>query len=197
MPPLPPDKVFALAGPGHMLTKLWWEIDQLRRSFSTQSGAVDHAPAYHAFNCAVTAWHMADWIWQSGGAQDRTYLLSKFTIAPTGKNRRDFGLFTRALMERHRVLHICRQLATGSKHKIVEMHPDPSVTAEEHWDSDPMRAGSRVGARLVAYSIRLSIRDGDRSRPALEVFKEAAQTWDRLLHEWGYFEARFVGANAE
>jgi hypothetical protein len=31
-------------------------------------------------------------------------------------------------------------------------------------------------------------------RPALQVFEEAAQTWDKLLDEWGYFEARFVGA---
>jgi hypothetical protein len=177
-----------------MLMKLRWEIDQLRKSLSAQTDqdAHLHAPAYHAFNCAVTAWHLADWVWQSIDAEGHAFILSKLAVAPTGK--KDFGLFTRELMRRHRALHICRQLATGSKHKIVEMHPDPAVRAERAWDSEPMRVGSGVGSRLVSYSIRLSIRDGEESRPALEVFDDAAQTWDRLLREWGFMEPRFVGA---
>ena len=111
MPPLPmpldpPDKVFGLAAPHHMLMKLKWEIFQLRTVAAEpcEPGA-EIEPGYHAFNCAVTAWHMADWVWQSA-------------------------------------------------------------------------------------SPRLMIRDGDVSRSALEVFEEAARTWDQLLREWGYLEAR-------
>jgi hypothetical protein len=176
-----------------MLTKLWWEIHQLRKSLAAQPYEGDHlhAPAYHAFNCAVTAWHLADWVWQSTDAHGHAYILSKLKVTATEK--KNFGLFTRELMNRYRVFHICRQLATGSKHKIVEVHPDPDVSAEERWDADHWRAGSPVGAPLVAYSIRLSIRDGDVSRPALDVFEEAAETWDRLLRDWGFAEARLVG----
>jgi hypothetical protein len=198
MPPLPmpldpPDKVFGLAAPHHMLMKLKWEIFQLRTVAAEpcKPGA-EIEPGYHAFNCAVTAWHMADWVWQSASPQDRAELLSKLNIVATGKSRKDFGAFTKALMDRHRVLHICRQIATGSKHKEVEVSPDPEVVAEERWDIEPARVRSRISVQITTYSIRLMIRDGDVSRSALELFEEAARTWDQLLREWGYLEARYV-----
>ena len=193
IPPDPPDKVFALAMPHHMLMKLRWEIAGLRSALSEpiETSAELHAPAYHAFNCAVTAWHMTDWIWQSATAEDRAELLSKLAITATGKSQNDFSAFTRALMKSHRVLHICRQIAIGSKHKIVERHPDPDVRAEEHWHVGRLR--SRSGVSSANYSISLLIRDGEVLRPALEVFEEAAQTWNQLLRKWGWSEARWLG----
>jgi hypothetical protein len=44
-------------------------------------------------------------------------------------------------MERCRAIHICRQIATGSKHMTVTLHPDPNVQVEMRWDSAPARAG--------------------------------------------------------
>ena len=130
MPPEPPDHVFALATPDHLLMKLWWEIEQLRQSLSVQSDdtADLHAPAYHAFNCAVTAWHMVDWVWQSTDASGRAAILSRLGLVPSAP-KKDFSAFNRELMKRYRPLHLCRQVATGSKHKIVENYPDPNVTA--------------------------------------------------------------------
>jgi len=83
-------------------------------------------------------------------------------------------------------------IAIGSKHKVIESFSDPAVVAEERWDVEPARVRSRTPGRITCYSIRLLIRDGDMSRPAFEVFEEAARTWDRLLRQWGYFEARYV-----
>jgi hypothetical protein len=90
-----------------MLMKLKWETFQLRTVAAEpcKPGA-EIEPGYHAFNCAVTAWHMADWVWQSASPQDRAELLSKLNIVATGKSRKDFGAFTKALMDRHRVLHL-------------------------------------------------------------------------------------------
>src|SRR5207253_11541 len=122
-------------------------------------------PAYHAFNCAVTAWHMTDWIWQTATAEDRAYLLSKLAAPATGKS--NFGAFTGELVKRHRVLHICRQIATGSKHKIVERNPDPDVGAKEQWHAGRLRR-SKSGIPRASYSISLLIRDGEVLRPALE-----------------------------
>jgi hypothetical protein len=70
MPPEPPDKVFGLAAPHHMLMKLKWEIFKLRSVVAEpcRPGA-EIEPGYHAFNCAVTAWHMTDWVWQSASLQ--------------------------------------------------------------------------------------------------------------------------------
>jgi hypothetical protein len=83
-------------------------------------------------------------------------------------------------------------MATGSKHKEVEVSPDPEVVAEERWDIEPARVRSRISGQINSYSIRLMIRDGHVSRSALEVFEDAARTWDQLLREWGYLEARYV-----
>jgi hypothetical protein len=170
-----------------MLTKLGWEIAGLRSALSApiKEGA---EPAYHAFNCAVTAWHMSDWVWRSATAEDRAELLSKLAAPATGKG--SFAAFTGELVKQHRVLHICRQIATGSKHKIIERDPDPDVRAEEQW-----HAGCRiwsVGGGSITYYVSLMIRDGKIWLPALKVFEEAAQTWDRLLREWGYLEAKLI-----
>jgi hypothetical protein len=56
-----------------------------------------------------------------------------------------------------------------------------------------MRAGTPVGAPLVNYQIRLSIRDATETRPALEIFEEAFKTWRRLLADWWLIEPEFVG----
>ena len=194
MPPAPPDKVFGLAMPHHMLWKLRWEIAQLRSILGKpcQHGA-EVEPAYHAFNCAVTAWHMADWIWQSISKEERAEVLLKLHFDATGRNQDDFKTFTRSMMKQYRTLHICHQIAIGSKHKIIESYSDPELAVEEQWHKEPGSIRSRIEGGLALYSIRLVIRDGDVSRPALEVFEEAAQTWDRWLRQWGYFEARYVG----
>jgi hypothetical protein len=55
--PQAPSQVFMLATPAHVLTKLHWEIRDLRKTLSEKpehKGYI-HAPAYCAFNCAVTA----------------------------------------------------------------------------------------------------------------------------------------------
>jgi hypothetical protein len=96
IPPEPPDKVFGLAMPHHMLMKLRWEVWQLRSVLAKpcQPDAVVE-PAYHAFNCAVTAWHVTDWIWQSAIPEERAELFSKLNVVATGKSQDDFKVFTR------------------------------------------------------------------------------------------------------
>jgi hypothetical protein len=74
----------------------------------------------------------------------------------------------------------------------VEVSPDPEVVAEERWEIEPARVRSRISDQINSYSIRLMIRDGDVSRSALEVFEEAARTWDQLLRAWDYLEARYL-----
>ncbi|SRR6266851_1202949 len=62
----PPRQVFALATPAHMLEKLWWEIEQLKRSLEPDDRyRISGVATYHAFNCAITSWHITDWVWES------------------------------------------------------------------------------------------------------------------------------------
>ncbi len=50
-----------------MLHKLYWEKEQLRKQVdSQQENLFNHlTAAYFAFNAAVTAWHLTDWIWEA------------------------------------------------------------------------------------------------------------------------------------
>ena len=53
-------KSFELRDSRDMLKKLRWELNNL---FCRQRYDIAVCQ-YHAFNCAVTAWHVTDWLWQ-------------------------------------------------------------------------------------------------------------------------------------
>lgn len=93
----PPKNVFALENPSDMLHKLVWEIRELRSSLHPD---VDEfpwslAPAYRAYNCALTAWHLADWTWQSCTEDQRNQIIDKFGFALSSNNRKNLTRFLR------------------------------------------------------------------------------------------------------
>jgi hypothetical protein len=171
-----PDKVFVLASPTHVLHKLHWEIIQLKKALVSEPEkiAYTHAPAYYAFNCAVTAWHLADWVWEASSPDQRAEILQQLG----SDARANKSTFQKALMEKCRAIHICRQIATGSKHMTVTQHPDPNVRVEMRWDSAP------AGEVKAGYHYRLLIHDGGVERPAVDIFEEALKTWNRWLEQW-------------
>jgi len=58
-----PELPFAMATPHHFLIKLYWKIKQLRLSLEAERNLSSmRAPAHHALNCAVTGWHLSDWV---------------------------------------------------------------------------------------------------------------------------------------
>jgi hypothetical protein len=67
----------------------------------------------------------------------------------------------------HRPLHLCRQLATGSKHWEVSQHPDPDVRAVV------CHSGSEW---------RMYIKDGDKEPGAIEVFESAYDFWANFIY---------------
>lgn len=116
--PEAPDKVFMLATPAHMLTKLHWELCQLRKSLTEKPEHIGHthAPSYCAFNFAVTAWHLADWTWKAAAGEQRGHILKCLNIESSGHDDKDFRKFQTAVRDRSRAIHICQQVANGSKH---------------------------------------------------------------------------------
>ena len=193
--PQAPDQVFMLATPAHMLTKLHWEIYSLRKSMSAQPEHIGHAhaPSYHAFNCAVTAWHLTDWAWQASSPEQRTHILACLQVESGDQARGDFAKFQTALRNQSRALHICRQIATGSKHMTVTAHHDPEIRAEMRWESEPARAGKmRAGDPLDIHLYRLVISDNGVERTALDVFEEAFKVWRQFLGEWWFIEDALV-----
>jgi hypothetical protein len=192
--PQAPDKVFMLATPAHMLAKLHWELDQLRKYLTERPEHIGHthAPSYCAFNFAVTAWHLADWTWNAATDEQRAQILDCLKLESSA----NFGKFQDAVRANSRAIHICRQVATGSKHKTINHHPDPDVHAKMEWKPEYARAGTvRAGDPLAVYRYRLVILDKGAERPALDVFEAAFRDWQRLLGEWGFVEGTFVPAS--
>jgi hypothetical protein len=184
-----PSNVFAMATPHHLLLKLHWEIKQLRQSIEGQRKLIDtHAPAYHAFNCAVTCWHLTDWVWESADDERRQWISSEL-----GVKLKVVEDFQAAIRAKHRSLYICWQIANGSKHFRLRK-TDPAIRTDEVWEYRPAMAGRmQAGEPLGSYRYRLSLTDNGTRIEALEMFDEAMRIWERELGEWFFVEGVYVG----
>jgi hypothetical protein len=185
-PPSGPTNVFLLATPHHMLVKLAWEIREFVNTIKTgETNPLNHAIAYRGFNCAVTAWHLTDWTWRyaDGPLKQSLARASGFEQSVDASTEKgdfvDFNAFASAISRRCRPLHICRQIANGSKHMKLRS-PDPNIRTEAQWVPGAM--------------YRLFIADGDERRPAEDVFKGAFYYWENLLSEVGLIEAKFISS---
>lgn len=184
----PPSNVFALATPHHLLIKLHWEVRQLRASLVGERRVIDtHAPAYHAFNCAITCWHLTDWVWESADEERRQLISSDFGVA-----LRKIEDFQAALRSRYRSLHICWQIANGSKHLKLRK-TDPDIKTDNVWEYQPAMAGSmQAGEPLGSYRYRLSLTDDGVRIEALAMFEETMKIWERELGAWFFIEGTYV-----
>jgi hypothetical protein len=182
--PVQPDlqKVFRLHTPMHLLSKLHWEIEGFRRSLHNRHTHRWLLPAYHAFNCAVTAWHMTDWIWLYVSPEEQRELAAKHALAPS-----DLRSFQEAMGKACRALNACRELCNGSKHReVTGKRADRHVRARASW-------GELTSSRKRAeprYGMRWEVTDKLGTRPALKVFREAEEYWYVYLAP--YREGTFV-----
>jgi hypothetical protein len=196
--PRPADKAFALLHPAHVFNKLVWEFANLKAAATKERPAelfLSNVPAYHAFNFAVTAWHLVDWVWAAIHEKDRECLKEFFGCIAMDKKAHLFD----AIARKYRCIHLCGQIANGSKHR--ELWPsvdDPNVKVNIVWEGLPGRAGElRCNDPIVTYKRRLVIRDGTADLEALEVFREVVRTWSNLLGAWGFIEDRLIGPDYE
>jgi len=107
-------KSFELRDSRDILEKLQWELSNL---FSRQRHDIKVCQ-YHAFNCAVTAWHATDWLWQDISQGLRSELQVR--------SLQDFQDYVRKACPE---LNLCHQIANGSKHCLLERNPDPTISA--------------------------------------------------------------------
>ncbi|NVO14789.1 MAG: hypothetical protein HXX10_12205 [Rhodoplanes sp.] len=168
-----------------MVSKLSFEIDKLMNSQSvwTKSEGFPE-PLFIAFNTAVTAWHITDWLWES--RQETRALLRKrfkFEFNEWTMSGRDKGLerFQNAVCKDSREIHICREIANASKH-MRKRKSDPDVKALAEWLPAIEPAGHVKVGDLV---LQLSIYDGEKKWDAVRLFIEAFGYWEQLLREEG------------
>jgi len=100
--------------------------------------------------------------------------------------------FQDAVRAKHRAIHICRQIATGSKHMNIRK-PDPAIKTEEVWQPQAVAGRMECGRTpLGSYLYRRSLIDAGTPREALEVFREAFTNWEEELGCWGFIEGRYI-----
>jgi hypothetical protein len=187
--PKPPDHVFGLATPSHMLHKLSWEIrrfkDRLKTAPEDLWGTTELC--YMAFNAAVTAFHCGDWAWRALGVEARLKVARKYRFDLIGKERDDLGNFLKA-MRRRRAIDICRSIANGSKHMGASGKPESPFSVSTVWE---FRAEPDVG-QTVSY---LAVQDGDTLLRVEDVFDDAFLFWESLYRDLGFIEDRFIEAD--
>jgi len=154
-----------------MLVKLRWELSNL--DFRQRHDIA--VCQYHAFNCAVTAWHVTDWLWQDISPELRGKLKDK-----TGKPLKECKDFQDYVRNACPALNLCHQIANGLKHCLVERNPDPTISAVIS-DGEGYDYGNPI------------IVEGDTHHMAYKVFYETLVWFETFLREWNIFpEEPFV-----
>ncbi len=151
------------------LSKLCWEI---KEAMTCQ----DSNPAsriYKSMNCAITAWHMHDWIWQFSDEKMKEDLADYLKV-PRFKVMGDFA---KAIQRLSPAVSLCRQIGTAVKHVSLS-HNRPEVTTHVVRYED----GDSIGYRV-------KIVDGDAEHLDTDVYMAAFEVWSRIyvqleFHMW-------------
>ena len=164
-------KAFELRNAGDILEKLRWELNNL---FRRQRHDVIVCQ-YHAFNCAVTAWHVTDWLWQDLPSE----LRAEIELA-AGVPIKCLGDFQNYVRLQCSALNLCYEISRGAKHCIVDRNPDSTISTRIS-DGEEYDYGNPI---IVA---------SDGQHLADQVFHEALCWFQAFIHEWNILpESPFV-----
>jgi hypothetical protein len=166
------DKTFAYENCRDLRLKLKREIDRL--GVARAAGDVEDMKDA-AFNACVTAWHLCDWVFN-----DLTQVQQAALNIHSLSELQAHALKCRAL-------HLCRQVATASKHWDIRQHPDPDVavivTASPWPPPKPDPAMPPVYIMEDGWWIYFV--DGADKRDASDVFEEALGFWTHFIYQNG------------
>jgi hypothetical protein len=173
------DKLFGLNEPAHLFAKLCWEVRELRLAISRRHSigfAMLNEPAFHVFNCAVSAWHLRDWVWNSLSELQRVEACKMLGSRATRDS------FFETIDRRFRAIHICGQIANGSKHlSLWPKFEDPTVQTKVNWETETCTTGTPCSAPLDNYRDHLVVLDNGAERSVIEVFEMAITNWQGML----------------
>ena len=110
----PTHKTFCLEHPRDHFDKLVWELEGLK----VIPRSNDRARAYQIMNAMTTAWHMIDWVYSFMTSEQRA---SRTNGTPGIRGYQEW------LRHNCGALHVCRQIATASKHSQVTEFDDEDI----------------------------------------------------------------------
>jgi hypothetical protein len=155
---------FGLASARNMFRKLEWEVAELVRP--------DIYTVYRAFNVAVTAWHLVEWVWAD---------------LPFGRRlvwQNHPPAFRENCGKECPDLLLCGLVAEASKHRARDsrrVKPEGIVTIALA-DVVHTKAGSaKCGDPLATWTWRLIIREREREHTAIEVFARVLDFWREFI----------------
>jgi hypothetical protein len=154
-------QTFAIEDTRDMVNKLYWEIEGFRDEPELEK------KLWRAFNCAVTAWHITDWLWRERAQDAQTLAALQATM-----------------IERCRALLPCRHIANASKHGGVDRNPDDSITVRvEGSDDDLGEWPQAILESLKSHHWKIMIGTPDGEIDAFVLFDRVRQFWDEILGE--------------
>jgi hypothetical protein len=157
-----------------LLAKLRWEIVQLGLPVDQEAVA-----SYRAFNCAVTAWSISDWVWNAAPADLRERLRAE-SPKPEAS---DAECFASLLRKESRELAICQQLANGSKHFILDKYNDETISSYRTASVSFYLSDNGEGHTMPTHGV--FIEDGARTYSALGLFTRAHDYWREFFKHYG------------
>jgi hypothetical protein len=168
-------KRLGLDSPPDLLAKLHWEIVQLGLPIDQEAVA-----SYRAFNCAVTAWSICDWVWNATSADLRKRLLAE-SPDPKGRNAEPLASLLR---QQSRELAICQQLANGSKHfNLRDKYDDQTISSYRTASVSFYLSDNGDGRSVPTHGV--FIEDGDRIYSDLGLFSRAHEYWRKFFERYG------------
>ena len=145
-------QAFAVEDAKELTQKLWWEIEAYRDEPSLQS------KLWRAFNCAVTAWCITDWVW-------------KEQHKAKGMKEDDWQKLAQS---RCLELRLCKYIANASKHGGVDRSPDSTINVIVRATDAPASSSDDV-SHSSHWEIMVSNNSGDQD--ALKVFYKVHDFW--------------------
>jgi hypothetical protein len=180
--------VFVLSTPADMVAKLEWEIENYTSTMFHQMKQPEafRSAGYQAFNCAVTAWHLADWIWAYADESIKRSLAERYHFKIKNRDRDNRNQFLEAVAAASRDIHICRYIANSSNHLKLDKVEDRGFRGQigyGRFPSDDKGKAVEVFGFLIV----------DKGETILieRIFSRAFEYWKQLLVEIGY-ESRHV-----
>jgi len=158
-----------------MLWKLNWEINQLVRELqrSEETPFASQGAAFHAFNCAVTAWHVVDWAWVEGN----------------DKLGGDKKKWVKIITDECPELAICQALSNNGKHAIGRYGGD--LETREVVDIKAVRGDNGDVVRFVG-SFRITLSYGGVAYEAVELFRSAGKYLQSHLVKAGVLDGLWL-----
>lgn len=165
-----PHQTFGFENCADLVWKLYWEIERLK--YATPRDPIDMK--CFAFNGAVTAWCLTDWVFEEMTTAQRDHYHGSLTE------------FQNLARKQCPALHLCRQIATASKHRTVRIHADRAVGTAV--SVEPVPQSEEQTGTWERGIWEIVITDGATTHRAVDVLEEARVYWYGFLSDLGLID---------